>query len=80
MTDRSKDAMVATLEHGATLVVFPDREAHIYTDTEAAVRALMRGGWDYFLTRHNTDTGDELEQWIPLHDPRWELDRELEYG
>lgn len=80
MKPKPKDAVVARLAHGAMLVVFPDLDTRIYAESERAVRALERGGWDYFLTTHNSDTGDEFELWIPLHDARWDLDRELELG
>ena len=74
MSQRSKDVIVASLEHGGTLVVSPDREPWIYTESERAVSELERRGLDYYVTRQNSDTGDELELWIPRDDARWDLE------
>ena len=69
-----EDAFVADMPNGAVLVIHPKRGVDLFTTTEQAVRWLRRDGWDYYVTHQNTDTGDEIEQWIPLHDPRWEHD------
>lgn len=68
----SEDVFVADLAAGAVLVLHPERGAQMFTETQRAVRWLLRGGWDYFSTHHHSDTGDEVEQWIPLHDPRFD--------
>lgn len=68
------DAFVAHLSKGGLLVIHPKHGVQLVTSVERAVRWLERDGWDYFVTHQNSDTGDELEQWIPLHDPRWEDD------
>lgn len=69
-----KNAYVADLPHGAVLVIHPTHGVDLFSDAGAAVRWLGRAGWDYFVTHQNTDTGDEIEQWIPLHDARWEAE------
>lgn len=69
-----EDAYVAHLSKGGLLVLHPKRGVHLFTSAERAVRWLERDGWDYYVTHQNSDTGDELEQWIPLHDQRWEED------
>lgn len=70
-----KNVYVADLPHGGVIVVHPEHGVELFGETDRALRWLERGGWDYFVTHQNSDTGDEMEQWIPLHDPRWDEDR-----
>ena len=69
---RLPNAYVADLPHGAVLVVHPEREPQLFTDSERALKWLERGGWDYYVTHQNSDTGDEIEQWIPVGDDRFD--------
>ena len=68
------DAYLAALPKGAALVVQGTASVTLHGSVDAAVRRLRHAGFDYFVTIQNSDTGDELERWIPLHDPRWDED------
>ena len=76
MRDPLEDAYLAELANGALLVVRPKRAPQIVTEQERAVEILLRDGWDYFVTVHHSDTGDEYERWIPVHDERFDTDGE----
>ena len=64
------DAYLAVLPRGAALVVQGTASVTLHSSVDAAMRRLLRDGFDYFVTIQNTDTGDEMERWIPLLDPR----------
>lgn len=68
----TRDGYLADLAQGAVLAVDPKRGVEMFESAERAVQWMARGGLDYFVTVTNSDTGDEVERWIPLHDPRWE--------
>lgn len=76
MRDPLEDAYLAELANGALLVIRPRHAPEIITESKRAVERLQRAGWDYFVTVQNTDTGDEYERWIPVHDERFDTERD----